>query len=382
MNTYTEEIQLPNAFVEETEASFNNRINRAKYRRSEFEDTSIFKLNGTNLVIGAEALRSGKPVRITGPDKYRKGVLDRMLVAALLKLIPDGYRNIIVACAHTTNAVSYIDKMADALKGVHKVVRDDGKEVKYTVRAFMPWDEPAGGLLRFFTTRSGYNQENVRPGQTVIICDIGGKVSSMYPAIVKPGMKVEIYWSQGQSFNFGIQDITAGLEGELRGLHSDIFTGRSIPEKMLQEALTSVIKVEGADRHYVSVRGNPMDVTTAVFNAVGPALSQIENVYINNLNSGIDASHIIVTGGGGGLLFKPLKNEVLKHDYVYLADEESTIHFANLRGGEYATSVWAEQNFDKLDRTIDGRVYKPLIVILDPGNTGLKAKLIGVKAGR
>lgn len=384
VNTMTEEILIPNAFLFENEAAFQDRLSRARYHRTDHDDTSIFRNNGANVVFGEEALRSGKPSQITGPDKYRVGVLDNMVIAALLKLVPDGYRNIVVACAHTSNAIPYIDKMSDALKQIREVIRDDGKTVRYSIRAFMPWDEPAGGLLRFFTRNEGaYSEKDIRPGDTVIIVDIGGRISSMYPAKVKSGMKVEILWQQGTPFPFGIQNITQTLEQELRHQYRDIFSTKSIPHSILTESLTAItIDDEGFPRHWARVRGDMIDVTQSVENAIGPMITQIQNVYVNDLNTGLNASHIVVTGGGGGLLFNILKQDILQHNYVYLADDADTIHFANLRGGEYAASVWAEQNFEKLYRVIDGKRVAPLMLIIDPGNTGIKAKLMGVKNGR
>lgn len=372
------EISIPNGILEESASSYETRVQRQKYRKTYAQDTAVFKYKDAALVVGREAIESGRPVTITGPDKYVEGVLDRMVIAALLNLVPAGYRNIVVACAHTTNATPYIDKMAKIVGGSHEVQNYEGKLVKYSIRAFIPWDEPIGGMWRYIST----TQHEIEQGESIIVIDIGGKISSMYPVEMMPNKQPNVYWSQGQSFNSGIQDIKASLETELRALHPDIFTGKSIPDSILTESLRTFTleKVGDKDvvRHWAKIRGNKMDVTEAVLNSVSPLLRQISNVYVNNLNSGLVASRIIITGGGGGLLSEVMKTQILNHDYVYLADDLSSIQFANLRGGEFATSAWVTQHNVELRRPLQNKVsfLDPLVMVIDPGNSDIKAKLM------
>jgi hypothetical protein len=360
------ELVMPHAIRIETESVFQARVIRQRHRRTEYGATAVFQLNGKNYVVGQEALSGGRPTRITGPDKYKKGYLEILMLAALQKLVPEGHSNIVVGCAHTTNSIPYIGNIAEALGGKHEVVRYDGECVRYTVRAMIPWDEPAGGLLRFMTRDyADYNPEDILPGQKILVIDIGGKVSSMMPAIVLPGTQVQVLWSDGSVFPIGVQDILMSLQDEMRSLYPDVFKSRSIPESILQEAIR--------DNGFTTVKNEPVDVSQAVLNSTATLLNEIENVYINNMDKGLDINHIIVTGGGGGLMFKALVESVLDHKYVYLADEQRTINLANLRGGEYAVSIWATENASKLK----GLKEPPLYFIIDPGNSDVKAKIMG-----
>jgi hypothetical protein len=359
------ELVMPHASRIETDTSFNARIVRQRHRKTEYGSTAVFRYKDKNYVVGQEALSGGRPNRITGPDKYKKDYLEVLMLAALQKLVPDGHSNIVVGCAHTTNSIPYIDKIADALGGKHEVVRYDGETIKYIVRAMIPWDEPAGGLLRFMTRPyAEYNAEDILPGQKVLVIDIGGKVSTMIPAIVLGGQQLQVLWNDGAPFPVGIQDVLGLLESELRALFPDAFQVRNIPEGMLQEAL----RTNGT----ITIKNKPYDVTQAVMNSSAILLNELENFYSSNMDKGLDINHIIVTGGGGGLMFKALYDEVLEHEFVYLADDPATINLANLRGGEYAVSVWAAENGGKLK----GK-FAPLYFIIDPGNSDIKAKVMG-----
>ena len=312
----------------------------------------------------------GRPTRITGPAKYVKGHLDVLLIAMLQKLAPEGHNNIILSCGHTTNSIPYIDKISASVRGRHEVTRYDGRKVTYNVRALVPWDEPAGGLLRFMTHEGiGSQAQMVRPGDIVVTVDIGGKVSTMIPAVVQSDMQVIVQWSRGHSFNLGIQDVVKTLEDELRALHPDTFTSRSIPDTIISTALMN--------SGITKIRGQQFDASQAYNNAVGQIVTEIENVYVNEMNRGIDAAHIVITGGGGGLLQTALRG-IFDHPNVYLADYAATINFANMRGAEYAMEQWLKLNGARIAE-LEMKHGKALVVIFDPGNTALKGKILGDK---
>ncbi len=388
------EIVMPNAMVKETDLAFDARVRRNRARPGDYGTTSVFRnlKTGENVVLGNEALMSGQPVRITGPDKYEVGALDNMILSALLKFAPDGHPNVIVSCAHTTDAVAYTDKMAAILNGKHSVERHDGEKVDYRVRAFIPWDEPVGGILRF--AERNYVEDELEPGEKIIVWDFGGRISSGYPAMVLPGGRIEVYWSVGKSFELGIQQVFEQLVQELRGLYPDTFKMKTIPEALLEEALTQTEIIDGQMHHFIPLRERAargekyqqrdepakgrqrFDVTQAVLNSTGRILDGVRNVYVNNLNSGADIDHIVVTGGGGGRLFDMLRSEVFGYNAVHLAEEPDCMHLANLRGGLFATKVWMT-TMDDLSREIKGRTVPPLYLIIDPGNQNLKATVIG-----
>lgn len=361
------ELVMPNQIKVENDATFKGRVQRFKAHRSQFGDTSIFQLNDVNYVVGREADVSNRN-RITGPMKYRKGALDVMLISALLKYFPDGHNNIIVGCAHTTDSVPYVEHIANAIRGKHEIVRYDGERVQYTVRGMIPWDEPAGGLFRFLTRPyAEYNAEDIMPDERIMVVDIGGKISSMVPAVMLSGQQVEIQWGEGHAFDMGIQDILFLLEAELKSLYPDTFRVRTIPPTILQEAL----RRDGFTR----VHTTDVDVKQAVLNATAPLLNQIENTWSTQMDQMLDVRHIIVTGGGGGLLFRVLKDDIFHMfpNAVYMAEDPACIHLANLRGGKHAVSVWVAENGSKVKTQ---GTTKPAYMVIDPGNSAIKSTVI------
>lgn len=357
----TDEIIMPNALSIVPDSTFKARAVRERNRPSEFWQSAVFRYKDQNYIFGQEAESAVGVDHVTGPQKYNEGTLDVMVLSALLKFLPEGHNNVVIGCAHTTDAVPYVDKIASILNGKHTVTRANGETVKYVVRAVIPWDEPAGGVLRFMSRPyAEYNPHDLNVGDKVVVVDIGGKVSSVFPALIQPGMKVEIFWRSGKAFDLGIQDVTEALESEFKSLYSDDFQYRSIAPRVLSECL----RRKGMTR----LRSEPYDATQAYLNAVAPMLDQMERIWTVILNGGQDVDHIVATGGGSGLLFESLF-DVFNHNHIYTADDAQTINFANVRGGKYAVSMWAGLN---------GHLLKPgaVYVIVDPGNSDLKATII------
>ena len=326
------EVVFPHAVRQQSSAEYKVGAKRFLNQPSYFRNTSIFQKDGVNYIVGDEALRKGRPTRITGPDKYKRGHIDVLIAAGLLKIAPDGHNNVGIAIAHPPNATAYIDDIINSMKGTHEITRWDGQQIKYKIKSIVTWDEPVGGLIRFMTRDyAEYNEHDIRPDHRLLIIDIGGKVSSMVPVVVGNDQNYQVLYSDSAAFNLGIQDIESTLAEELRDLHSDLFKVRDIPRSILHEALRR--------KGTVTVKNVEYDVKQAVLNATAELLNYIENAYINDMDKGLDIHHIVVTGGGGGLMFEMLRDEVLEHNFVYLADDLNTIQLANLRGGAKAYSI-------------------------------------------
>lgn len=221
---------MPHALHVAPDSTYKARVTRAKYHPGELGGTSIFRHKGEGVIVGEEAVTTTTSDKLTGPAKYKDGYLDRLMLASLTKLFPDGHDNIVIACAHTTNAVPYVEKIGEILGGKHEIERLDGKTVQYTVRAMIPWDEPAGGLTRFKNRpHAEYNSEDIQVGDRLAVIDVGGKISSLYPVLMLPGNRTQILWEQGKSFPVGIQNVDEQLQLELVSLYPETFQVRNIP---------------------------------------------------------------------------------------------------------------------------------------------------------
>jgi hypothetical protein len=327
---------IPHAFQMPNDANYGARVQRAKYQTGSIRHSAIFQKNGTGYVIGEAATQSGQLKRITGTAKYQAGYFDVLVSAKLLRRFPQGHNNIRLAIAHPPDAIAYVERLMDLVGGVHKVTTITGEEVKFVIREVVPWDEPAGGLMRFMTLpEQAYNPHDIRVGYRLLVIDIGGKISSMTPVVIGDGYSVEPLYESAAVFDIGVQDVADLLKEELRSLYPVEFQDmRAIPFNMLDEALRT---------NCVTLANEPFACGQAVLNAVAPILDRIQGYYKNNMASGRNFNHIVVTGGGGGLLFDYLANQdtgILNHRFVHLADMPERIQIANLRGGAEAFKVW------------------------------------------
>ena len=375
------EFVMPSALVFETDQSFRARVKRNQARPSQYGNTSIFRHNGQNIVMGQEALTNGQRVRMAGAAKYKAGIIDNLIFGALLKAAPEGHDNVFVSFGHSANAVSSSDAIGDLIGGKHELERADGVMVKYFVRNVVPWDEPAGSALRFAERER--DSGALAPGQKIIIVDIGGRVSSIYAAETLPGEAIQIYWNEGESFEGGIQIITEQLEQLLRDMHPEFAQLSTISPLTFEQALrTTRIVTHPEDgnqyvHHYTMFQGREVDVTQAVWNATAPLMDTVRSIYDQRLRSGSDASYIVVGGGGGGLLFDSLRNDAISHEFVYKAEADDAMHLANLRGAMISTNAYAIEHYKQLVKvTKDNRVIRPLELIVDAGNTNTKAKAL------
>lgn len=329
---------IPHAFQAPNAATYGAKVQRAKYQNGSARNSAIFEKNGVGYVIGGAAQESGQVKRVTGAAKYEAGYFDVLVSAKLLRRFPQGHNNIRLAIAHPSDAIAYVERLMDLVGGVHKVTTITSEEVKFVIREVVPWDEPAGGLMRFMTLPGQeYNPHDIRVGHRLLVIDIGGKISSMTTVIMGDGYSVEPMYDAAISpvFDIGIQDVADLLKEELRSLYPAEFQDmRAIPFNILEEALRTNI---------ATLSNVPFKCEQAVLNAIAPILDRIQGYYKNNMASGRNFNHIVVTGGGGGLLFPYLASKetgILNHRFVHLADMPERIQLANLRGGAEAFKVW------------------------------------------
>ncbi len=356
---------MPHAVKYLNEREFKARVARERMRPSSMKNTALFSHgDATNekvrMIVGDEA-QSGVIVRKIGAEKYEESYFKRLVMAALLRLFPDGNDNVILSFGHSSDNIGVVDGVGQFLKGWHTVTRGDGRDVKYRIRVSVSWDEPAGGIWRWIERQGSWNAVGLSVGQKIAVIDIGGGVSSIYPVVMETPTEPNIQWSQGRPFGMGVLDIMRMLEEELKALHEDVFLKRSIPESILNECLRR--------QGWCTVKGEQVDCTQAYLNATAPLLDGIQAVYNGpGFDGGLDVTLNVVTGGGGGLLFKPLM-ETLRHNYIYLADDPETIAFANLRGGVAGTRAWLADN-------PRAAALGASIVIVDLGNSGFKLTLL------
>jgi hypothetical protein len=356
------EVVIPHAIREVTESEFKSRGLRARHRAQVMKDSEVFAVlyadGERRFVVGQEVVQTGGAVRLVGAEKYVQGYFDVYMLAMLSKLCASGHENIVLSIAHPPDAIPQVEKMLQTLVGKHRIIRD-GQEISYKISAAFPWDEPAGGIVRALThPYAAYNANDLNVYDKVLIVDIGGKVSSITPAILGRGNEVETLFDDGTTFELGIQDVQGRLDMELRSLHPNVFKG-NVPPTTIEEVLRGrgAAKIQGTTQHF----------DEAVALATNAILDQIEKIYVTKMRRALDARHVFLTGGGSGLLEKQL-NEIFEHG-CSLADSSREINLANLRGGAYAFEQFLQVARERELKKLFGKSVTPRVFVLDLGNS-------------
>jgi hypothetical protein len=341
----TSEIELIHEIVFPGESEFNRMKKRAQNKAIEYEGAEFFTKcyrDGMhiNAMIGEGVTKNARSNKLTGEAKYREGYFEVLVASLLHRLLPNGHKDIWLAIATPSDGVDYLDRIKEIIGGFHKVETLSGDTISYNVRKLVFWEEPEGGMLRFLARNELAKKAiSINSGERIIVIDIGGKISSMSVVRIDNDLEPKVLYGESpQPFNIGIMDAIENFGIELKGLYPQEFqlrnTAESIPEYMKQEGIRT---------NQVFLSGEPFNVEQARLNALANILDQIETRYNRDLAGGKAARHIIVTGGGGGLLLPILRLDVLKHSSVHIADDTSTIQFANLRGGVIAFLEWLKR---------------------------------------
>lgn len=330
-------------------AHFERMSKRAEMRNVEYAGAELFRKlykdkSEVLAMIGEGVTKNTRSNKLTGEAKYQEQYFDTLLAAMLKRLLPNGHENVWLALATPADAIDYIDIIKKITGGLHKIKTLDGHEIRYRVTRLVMWEEPQGGMIRFMKRNAAMKagRVEIEDRQRVLVVDIGGKISSMtIVGIGRRGETTPLYGESPDPFNIGIIDVLERFGKELKGLHSKEFqfykTAASIPLDILQM---------GIRKGKVQLSGDWLDVNQARINALANISDELESLYQNEVDGGRSMAHIVVTGGGGGLLLPALREDILNHKSIHPADEISTINFANLRGGAEAFEEWlAEEGY-------------------------------------
>ncbi len=328
-------VVIPHALKELTDTKFEELgarmtslrggVTRAfHYETRMLDEVSQEKVSvSRNFVVGERAEGYGLLDRRNGPLKYERDYYAPLLLGALTELLPRGCDEIHMVAMFPPGEVAYVNNLRSALGGSHLVTGVDGEKAKYVIRSVRVIDEPVGGLMHRILGVDGitYNDHGI-VGDHILVVDIGGQVSSMAPATADG----DIDYINAKSFSMGIHDVETVFESELRKQHKKFRSMRVLPHDIVRAALKSGYWNGGG--------GDMINCTEAKDIAAGALLGQIRNIYENEMGGPMSFNHIIVTGGGGALLYDVLNSPyVLDHGSVSMADPHpSDMHLANVRG--------------------------------------------------
>lgn len=327
-------IVIPHAIKKMTETKFQSvvsRFNNGYGRGGDSTEVSMFGYNGEYAMVGANAEALGADTRRSGGPKYERDYYTFLFLAVLLRLVPQGHENIQVMAAFPPGDINHTGTLRKSLGGRHVVKRQDGSSVTYKVSYARNYDEPVGGLWNYLLAEDGehYNGHVMAGLDGLGLCvDIGGKISSLVPFQVDGWVD----YNNAYSVDLGIQDVMKQVSDILLATpeyHQRFRAVRgSLPfDSNMRNCLKTGIYMAG---------GYELNALDAIADATTNLRMQLRETYEQELGGSRAFRFVVVTGGGGGLLFSQLVEHVLNFNEQYVhpsCGDLDRMHLSNMFGG-------------------------------------------------
>lgn len=310
------EVSFPHVLTPLTESEYKRIVERNGDMRAA-ED--YLRVNGKPYVVGASAERHGVITQRSGAARYTRDYYGILAVAALARLYPQS-RDIRIFGSHAPGDVGFRMDLMKSVVGEWEV-ENAGRFRQFRITYANTFDEPVGGLMNVLLTEDGrhYQHSSLTDGRALVI-DIGGFTTDWLA--VNPGGEVD--YSLARSVPIGIQSVLTNFEDSFRANHLDLVKDTPVlPAARVRQALATRV-FEGA--------GKKIDCSTEVQEAISLLLNRLTDMYQKLAGGSLAWDTIILTGGGSAVMHTHL-TPLLNHDRVMLADDLTSLHMANVRGG-------------------------------------------------
>lgn len=320
------EIVVPHALVPISDAEFE-RI-KSNFGGTLYGEPSYFSFDGNSYVVGEYAEQYGAIDRRSSNFKYTRDYYGALFVAVMLRLFPEGNDNLRLFVCHPPSDSPYRDQQMAALKGKFQVQTSGQEVVEYRVRYVNTFAEPIGGYMNVMLDEYGRRQQDVNGNRLaginngrVLIFDVGGKISSIVPAMPDGGVE----YDRARSVDVGILDVLEQFEANLRlTYYEDFARTRTLPTDRLRRALREGVYMGG---------GKARPCKDEADKAMNILLNRLRSPYFEKAGGPTHYDHILITGGGGGAAANRMREELLEHASVLLSERPDDMHMANVRGG-------------------------------------------------
>lgn len=315
------EITIPHAILrDDTGESFRD-VQARRSHESGIGDETIFMVDDVAYIVGDSAEASGLVTRLTGAAKYRRDYQGIALMAGLVHALPFDCDNIHLWISFPPGDVKATQDLIQSVGGRWRVQTVGKANPRYYVRTVQTFDEPLGAYTHASADRSGlaYEDSPVSGGNTLIV-DVGGKISS----VMRVTENQRVLYAGAQSVDLGIQDVMEGFWKIMRGRHPELLKLRSYDPALVREALRT-----GS----YAYKGRNFDVEEEAQQAIMPILNRLMDFYENNFASGANDRHVLVTGGGGAVLYPWLQQAFGHHHMMPAEPHLDEMHLACVRGG-------------------------------------------------
>lgn len=321
------EVDFPHAIRELTESDYQKVLTRAGKSGA---PSDYIRVNSKPYVIGEQAERHGTLTRRSGAARYTADYYGVFVAAMLVRLFDKG-SDVALFGSHPPGDIDFRDDLMDAAIGSYEI-ESEGKNHTFRVTYANTFDEPVGGLMNVILAQDGqhYARSDINGGRALVI-DIGGHTTDWLA--VNPGGEVD--YSLNESTPIGILGVIKDFERSFRTNNKEAVkdTNQLPPDRVRKAIATGVYK--GGGREY-SCQAEADEATNVLVN-------RIRDTFQNVAGGALNWDSIVLTGGGSAMLYERLE-DVLGHERVLLADDQATIHLANVRGGLKLWRLYETEN--------------------------------------
>lgn len=277
------------------------------------------KVNGIPYAVGDAAVRHTIAERPKGAARYNELYYGVGLAYAASELLQTSDNNMTLRATYPPGDVDYISRLIAAAKHQWTVECFYGT-LNFDVRRVNVIDEPLGGLGHFMLNADGSDKRRNRlSNSTILVVDVGGH--TVDTAAVDPGGEIDI--SSLHSTRRGVLGLVESFESELRANNTAMFqdTGDLDIRRVESAIMTGVYK-------FGKVK---IDCRVEAAAAINALVYDINGI-ISAAGGIANYDDILVTGGGGALVFDTLRESAPRIEFHLAEPVRDLMKFANVFG--------------------------------------------------
>lgn len=307
-------------------ASINDADWKTVLNRKGLPEAGYYEVNGKRVAIGDKAVTLRKTDMPTGAKRYTEDhytlALGRALAEQFEKVHPRNGETMTVniGVTHTPNDYRFAPVIEKMLSGMRLNVTSQYGVMGFLLDQVETISETRGGYWNAKLRKDLSERERAQmTGRVCIVVDIGGGTTD----VVIVGSDGIPMYTQTQSVKTGVNDVVRTLEELIKTTYRDKFkNGDPVLEK-LQRA----IETQGK---YPYGRSN-LDCSKLVADSVNLLLGDVFTI-LDELAPGAYYDTIILTGGGGEMFHKYIKERYSDLFVIRSSSTADTMRYANLDG--------------------------------------------------
>jgi hypothetical protein len=280
----------------------------------------IVQVNGTAFAVGDAARRHTIRERPTGAARYTDMYYGTALAYTLAVALGRSDDNVTVYASHAPRDQRYA-KVLQQIATKKWTVEYKGQSLVFNVQTVRTFDEPLGGFAHYSLTEKGEERKNNKlRNVTTLVIDVGGYTTDVAP--IDAGGVIDI--AGLNSTEAGVINLTRQFEQELRDNN---------PTRFQDVGDIDVRRIEDAIRTGVYKFGKiQIDCRREAEAAINALVNDIRQV-IRAAGGIANYDKILVTGGGGALMYDPLVKAVDAADFLLAESNRELMKYANVFGG-------------------------------------------------